>query len=136
MAHHEVIHQNLTLQCPECGDRFNSSQLLAHHSVICGQQQQDGQPAKKQKSQVGRGHRAALQDNAAVQTFIPNNDHDILAACIELEPEIIQYLKDKVAEHPVKWYVNMHAVFKKPKKDDNTGLPTDEFDEEDVYQAS
>ena len=30
----------------------------------------------------------------------------------------------------------MHAVFKRPKKDDYTGLLTDKFEEEDVYQAS
>ena len=30
----------------------------------------------------------------------------------------------------------MHCVFKKPKKDDVTGVPTDDFDTEDVYQAS
>ena len=30
----------------------------------------------------------------------------------------------------------MHCVFKKPKKDAVTGAPTDDFDTEDVYQAS
>ena len=95
-------------------------------------------PTKKPKrgNQVGRGHRAALQNNAAVETFIPTAVEDILAALCELEPTIITHLKEKLEENNIKWYVNMHCVFKKPKKDDVTGVPTDDFHTEDVYQAS
>ena len=124
LRHHEVIHQNMTEQCTECGDLFMSSGELANHRVICGQQQQ---PAKKQKPHVGSGHRTAPQENTTVELFTPTNNQDILAACVELVPEIVKYLKDKVAEHPVKWCVNMHAFFMRPLKDNNTGLPTDEF---------
>ena len=57
-------------------------------------------------------------------------------ACKEVEPKIIDYLEKKLEEIHIKWYVNMHCVFKKPKKDAVTGAPTDDFKTEDVYQAS
>ena len=52
-------------------------------------------------------------------------------ACKEVEPKIIDYLKEKLEETHIKWYANMHCVFKKPKKDD-----VEEFHTEDIYQAS
>ena len=46
-------------------------------------------------SQVGRGHRAALPNNATVETCIPTAVPDILGTLRELEPTIITYLKEK-----------------------------------------
>ena len=137
MGHHQANHLVMALQCEECGRRFSSSKLLAHHRLMCSIREEEP-PAKKPKrdSQVGRGHRAALQNNAAVETFIPTAVQDILGALRELEPTIITYLKEKLEDDDLKWYVNMHCVFKKPKKDAVTGAPTDDFDTEDVYQAS
>ena len=79
---------------------------------------------------------AALQNNAVIEIVTPKYNHDILIACKEVEPKIIDYLKEKLEETHIKWYVNMHCVFKKPKKDAVTGAPTEDFDTEDVYQAS
>ena len=137
MGHHQANHLVMALQCEECGRKFSSSKLLAHHRLMCSIREEEP-PAKKPKrdSQVGRGHRAALQNNAAVETFIPTAVQDILGALRELEPTIITYLKEKLEDDDLKWYVNMHCVFKKPKKDAVTGAPTDDFDTEDVYQAS
>ena len=136
MGHHQANHLVMALLCDECGRKFSSSKLLAHHQLMCSIREEP--PAKKPKrdSQVGRGHRAALQNNAAVETFIPTAVQDILGALRELEPTIITYLKEKLEDDDIKWYVNMHCVFKKPKKDAVTGAPTDDFDTEDVYQAS
>ena len=137
MGHHQSNHLDMALQCDECGRKFSSSKLLAHHRPMCSIREEEP-PAKRPKrdSQVGRGHRAALQNNAAVETFIPTAVQDILGALRELEPTIITYLKEKLEDDDIKWYVNMHCVFKKPKKDAVTGAPTDDFDTEDVYQAS
>ena len=130
LAHHDVIHQSMDLQCDECGKSFASSQLLAQHHLRCS-------AAKRPRGgQVGRGHRTALQNNAAIESVTPTHNHDILMACKEVEPKIIDYLKEKLEETHIKWYVNMHCVFKKPKKDAVTGAPTDDFDTEDIYQAS
>ena len=43
-------------------------------------------------------------------------------------------MKEKLEEDKIKWYVNIYCVFKKPKKEDVTGAPTDEFHTEDVDQ--
>ena len=136
MAHHQANHVAMTLQCDECGRRFSSSKLLAHHRLVCSIREEPQAKKPKRDNQVGRGHRAALQNNAAVETFIPTADQDIEGALRELEPTIITHLKEKLEENNIKWYVNMHCVFKKPKKDDVTGVPTDAFHTEDVYQAS
>jgi hypothetical protein len=68
--------------------------------------------AKKSKGQVGSGNRAALQNNAMVETFTPTHSHDILAALKELEPDIIDYLQQQL-KTPIKWYINMECIFKK-----------------------
>ena len=95
MAHHQANHLVMTLQCDECGRKFSSSKLLAHHRLMCSIREEP--PAKKPKrdSQVGRGHRAALQNNAAVETFIPTAVQDILGALRELEPTIIHVPEGK-----------------------------------------
>ena len=136
MAHHQANHLAMALQCNECGRTFSSSKQLAHHRLMCSIREEPSAKKPKRDSQVGRGHRAALQNNAIVEIFVPTTVQDILAALKELEPTIMEYLKNKLEENNIKWYVNMHCVFKKPQKDAVTGAPTDDFDTEDVYQAS
>ena len=118
-------------ECEECGSRFTSGKLLAHHRLICGIQQSPPTKKRKTGSQVGRGHRAAFQEHAAIESFTPTHDHDILAALKELEPDITQYLKERRNKDPIKWYVNMHCVFKKLRQGE-----MDVYDFEDIYQAS
>ena len=87
LAHHDAIHQSMDLQCDECGKSFASSQLLAQHHLRCS-------AAKRPRGgQVGRGHLTALQNNAAIESVTPTHNHDILMACKEVEPKIIDYLK-------------------------------------------
>ena len=80
LRHHNVIHQTMGMECEECGSRFTSGKLLAHHRLICGIQQSPPTKKRKSGSQVGRGHRAAFQEHAAIESFTPTHDHDILAA--------------------------------------------------------
>ena len=103
MGHHQANHLVMALQCEECGRRFSSSKLLTHHRLMCSIREEEP-PAKKPKrdSQVGRGHRAALQNNAAVETFIPTAVQDILGALREIEPTIITYLKEKLEDDDLK----------------------------------
>ena len=64
LAHHDAIHQSMDLWCDECGTSFASSQLLAQHHLRCS-------AAKKPRGgQVGRGHCAALQNNAAIKIHL------------------------------------------------------------------
>ena len=90
------------------------------------------QKKKRSENQVGRGRRAALQNHARVETFRPTHTYDILASLKELEPEIIDHLKQQL-ETPIKWYINMLCIFKKIMIDVD-GDTTE--DKNNIYQAS
>ena len=88
--------------------------------------------AKRSENQVGRGRRTALQNHAMIETFTPTHTHDILASLKELEPAIIDHLKQQL-ETPIKWYMIMLCIFKKIMIDVD-GNTTE--DKNDIYQAS
>ena len=88
--------------------------------------------AKRSENQVGRGRRTALQNHAMIETFTPTHTHDILASLKELEPAIIDHLKQQL-ETPIKWYMIMLCIFKTIMIDVD-GNTTE--DTNDIYQAS
>ena len=138
-AHHHAIHENLQLLCEECGEQCED---IGQHRLVCsmrprsaGHTTSSPEPSPKRprgmKSQVGRGYRSSMQDNAEVQTYTPTRNEDILFACKELEPPITDYLTAKVEGNPIKWYAIMKAVFTKPMPNDPTQHET-----QAIHQAS
>ena len=88
--------------------------------------------AKRSENQVGRGRRTALQNHAMIETFTPTHTHDILASLKELEPAIIDHLKQQL-ETPIKWYMIMLCIFKKIMIDVDGNTSENK---NDIYQAS
>ena len=87
---------------------------------------------KRSENQVRRGRRTALQNHSKVETFTPTHTHDILASLKELEPAIIDYLK-QLLETPIKWYMIMLCIFKKIMIDVDRDTTEDK---NNIYQAS
>ena len=107
------------------GKKGETSAKLNTHIKLC-------QIKKRSENQVGHGRRTAFQNHAKVETFTSTHTNDILASLKELEPEIIDYLKQQL-ETPIKWYMNMLCIFKKIMTDVD-GNTTE--DKNDIYQAS
>ena len=122
----------MALRYDEYRRKFSSKMLLAHYRLFCSMREEKRQSSRPRSLSCFADQCGGR--NAAVETFIPSAVQNILGVLRELEPTIITYLKEKQEQSEIKWHVNVHCEFKKPKKH-VTGALTDDFDTE-FYQAS
>ena len=81
----------------------------------------DPQPdASPQRNQVGRGHRAAMNGAAEIETFQPTHEFDLLMELKEKEAAFKEHLKSKlVVGQNLKWYMVVCALFSRETPDEN-----------------
>ena len=67
------------------------------YRLICGMEQKPlTKKNRKDRTQLERRQRAALNNHPEIKTFVPMHNQDILTAMGELEGPVVEYLKMKV----------------------------------------